>query len=195
MKGAGHEFWTLPFFGTSGTSKNKPSEVILVPPLLERDHRGRSRLCKSSFDLQFCKPQLKWLFSDYLWPGAGSLLRFSPAEDRRVSVKARFSNDSLDTVGSNTTGMPVSLCIYGLLDSAASHAIVLLSRAVFQRLPRVCWYPAAPSGAVSLRFQPQPEEHFTFFDIKAATQVRSPDIDFPGSRAVLATPSLGRSLL
>lgn len=70
--------------------KKRP-EVVLVPPLLERDHRGRSRLTKSSYDFQFCKPQLKWLFLDYIKPGATGLLRFSPVEDPRVSVKARLA--------------------------------------------------------------------------------------------------------
>ena len=73
-----------------GGKAERPPEVVLVPPLLERDHRSRSRLTKSSYDYHFCKPQLKWLFLDYIWPGATGLLRFSPAEDRRVSVKARF---------------------------------------------------------------------------------------------------------
>ena len=48
------------------------------PPLFERDHKGRSRLAKSSYDFLFCKPNLRWLFNDYLPCGFKSLLHFSP---------------------------------------------------------------------------------------------------------------------
>ena len=77
--------------------------LILVPPLLERDHRGRSRMTKSSFDIQFSKLQLKWLFNDYLWPDATSLLRFSPPEDKRITAKARFAG-SVDRPTAGATG-------------------------------------------------------------------------------------------
>ena len=83
--------------------KEASPEVVLVPPLFERDHRGRSRMAKSSYDYQFCKPQLKWLFNDYLWDCATSLLRFSPAEDRRMTVKARLGT-LLDSPGSGSSG-------------------------------------------------------------------------------------------
>ena len=66
-------------------------DVVLVPPLFERDHKGRSRLAKSSYDFLFIKPNLRWLFNDYLPVGAvKSILYFSPPEDPRISVTARF---------------------------------------------------------------------------------------------------------
>ena len=64
--------------------------VVLVPPLFERDHRGRSRMANSSYDFLFAKPALKWLFHDYVDNNAHALLRLSPGEDPRVSITARF---------------------------------------------------------------------------------------------------------
>ena len=64
--------------------------VVLVPPLFERDHRGRSRMANSSYDFLFAKPALKWLFHDYIDNDAHALLRLSPGEDPRVSITARF---------------------------------------------------------------------------------------------------------
>ena len=72
-------------------AKEEIDEVVLVPPLFERDHKGRSRLAKSSYDFLFCKPNLRWLFNDYLPIGAAkSILYFSPPEDPRISVTARL---------------------------------------------------------------------------------------------------------
>ena len=72
-------------------AKDEINEVVLVPPLFERDHKGRSRLAKSSYDFLFCKPNLRWLFNDYLPIGAAkSILYFSPPEDPRISVTARL---------------------------------------------------------------------------------------------------------
>ena len=34
-------------------------KLVLVPPLFERDHRGRSRMAKSSYDWLFAKPALR----------------------------------------------------------------------------------------------------------------------------------------
>lgn len=54
-----------------------PEGLVLVPPLFERDLRGRSRMAKSSYDWLFCKPGLKWLFRDYIRENeAHSILRF-----------------------------------------------------------------------------------------------------------------------
>ena len=56
--------------GSSQSSAEKPPPqpkgLVLVPPLFERDHRGRSRMTGSSYDWMFCKPGLKWLFNDYM---------------------------------------------------------------------------------------------------------------------------------
>ena len=41
-------------------------DAVLVPPLFERDFRGRSRMTKSAYDWGFYKPGLKWLFNDYV---------------------------------------------------------------------------------------------------------------------------------
>lgn len=71
--------------------KIEKNEVVLVPPLFERDHKGRSRLAKSSYDFLFCKPNLRWLFNDYLPCGVKSLLHFSPPDDPRISLTARLA--------------------------------------------------------------------------------------------------------
>ena len=44
----------------------KARGLVLVPPLFERDFRGRSRMTASAYDWMFCKPGLKWLFNDYI---------------------------------------------------------------------------------------------------------------------------------
>lgn len=87
-----------------GLFHNDEPQVVLVPPLFERDHRGRSRMAKSSYDTQFGRLQLKWLFNDYTWPSATSLLRFSPAEDRRITVKARVGTSLDGALGSDSSG-------------------------------------------------------------------------------------------
>lgn len=46
--------------------KLRAKGLLLVPPLFERDFRGRSRMARSSYDWMFCKPGLKWLFNDYI---------------------------------------------------------------------------------------------------------------------------------
>lgn len=66
--------------------------VVLVPPLFERDHRGRSRMANSSYDWLFAKPALRWLFHDYIDNNAHALLRLSPGEDPRISITARFNS-------------------------------------------------------------------------------------------------------
>jgi len=71
--------------------------VVLVPPLFERDHRGRSRMANSSYDFLFAKPALKWLFHDYIDNNAHALLRLSPGEDPRVSITARFDSSLRST--------------------------------------------------------------------------------------------------
>jgi hypothetical protein len=67
-------------------------KLVLVPPLFERDHRGRSRMAKSSYDWLFAKPALRWLFHDYLDNGARAIMRISPTEDPRISITARLAN-------------------------------------------------------------------------------------------------------
>ena len=76
--------------GLSFSREANPS-VVLCPPLFERDLKGRDRLARSSFDTLFCKPQLQWLFSDYMQPGVQSVLHFAPPDDPRVSLTAQFS--------------------------------------------------------------------------------------------------------
>ena len=98
--------------------KVEVNEVVLVPPLFERDHKGRSRLAKSSYDFLFCKPNLRWLFNDYLPCGMKSLLHFSPPEDPRISLTARLAastkvGDSRKRVqlGDNHYGVRFSTCL------------------------------------------------------------------------------------
>ncbi|DBA96333.1 hypothetical protein WJX82_004926 [Trebouxia sp. C0006] len=76
--------------GLVESKSEPPPRVVLVPPLFERDHRGRSRMANSSYDFLFAKPALKWLFHDYIDNNAHALLRLSPGEDPRVSITARF---------------------------------------------------------------------------------------------------------
>ena len=66
--------------GIFSTEEDEPEGIVLVPPLFERDFRGRSRMCKSSYDWLFCKPGLKWLFNDYIRADeAYCILRFRSA--------------------------------------------------------------------------------------------------------------------
>ena len=57
-----------PFSSTSPLLKKKKKDaepdVVLVPPIFERDFRGRSRMAKSGYHYQFGRPALKWLFHD-----------------------------------------------------------------------------------------------------------------------------------
>lgn len=123
-------------------------EVVLVPPLLERDHRGRSRMVKSSYDFQFSKPQLKWLFRDYLWGGASSLLRFSPPEDRRLSVKANFGT-SLDAPGADAKGRRSE---YYFLPEAANRLNTLSTSNCLCRaqVPYLCAISLKPTNTSTL---------------------------------------------
>ncbi|RMZ56210.1 hypothetical protein APUTEX25_002400 [Auxenochlorella protothecoides] len=67
-----------------------PPSVVLVPPLLERERKGRSRFTKSSYDRQFARPQLELLFGDYLGPDLRSILHFAPPDDPRINVTAKL---------------------------------------------------------------------------------------------------------
>ena len=68
-----------PLYSSNRSRKLTPEEVrgvVLVPPLFERDFRGRSRMTRSAYDWMFCKPGLKWLFNDYIRNGeAYSIVR------------------------------------------------------------------------------------------------------------------------
>lgn len=80
-----------------------PKDLVLVPPLFERDFRGRSRMTGSSYDWMFCKPGLKWLFNDYMrQKDTFGIWRLRPSDDPRLTVHARLSvlNKELKT-GSN----------------------------------------------------------------------------------------------
>lgn len=52
--------------GLLSKDEEAPKGLVLVPPLFERDFRGRSRMTKSSYDWLFCKPGLKWLLNNYI---------------------------------------------------------------------------------------------------------------------------------
>lgn len=52
--------------GLNWSSDEPDPNVVLVPPLFERDHKARSRMAKSSYDYLFCRPALRWLFNDYM---------------------------------------------------------------------------------------------------------------------------------
>lgn len=53
---------------SGGDAAPEPPRVVLVPPLFERDYKGRSRMAKSSYDTGFNKLRMKWLFNEYLLP-------------------------------------------------------------------------------------------------------------------------------
>ena len=68
-------------------------DVVLVPPIFERDFRGRSRMAKSGYHYQFGRPALKWLFHDYLQgnDGGWSRVDLRPAEDPRVVTRLKVA--------------------------------------------------------------------------------------------------------
>lgn len=76
---------------TQPAEAQPPPQFVLVPPMFERDLKGRSRFTKSSYDFLFAKRQLKWLFHDYLQPGWHGGLFLSPPDDPRASVKAKLA--------------------------------------------------------------------------------------------------------
>ncbi|GBF92274.1 hypothetical protein Rsub_05357 [Raphidocelis subcapitata] len=80
-----------------GSAKEAP-KTVLVPPLFERDLKARSRMVKSSYDYQFAKPALRWLFNDYYGEGLNSVLYFAPTVDPRVSVKAKIGSADAGTL-------------------------------------------------------------------------------------------------
>ncbi|KAI8467554.1 MAG: hypothetical protein J3K34DRAFT_430110 [Monoraphidium minutum] len=79
-------------------SPKDPPKTVLVPPLFERDLKARSRMVKSSYDYQFAKPALRWLFEDYYGTGINSVLYFAPSADPRVSVKAKIGSEDAGTL-------------------------------------------------------------------------------------------------
>ena len=162
--------------------RDEINDIILVPPLFERDHKGRSRLAKSSYDFLFIKPNLRWLFNDYLPVGAvKSILYFSPPEDPRISVTARFKA-SVDhgknylELGDSKYGKGEPKCHQGVLthnmhdlqpplsargwDSARVHPVPFGSSG---------WRWCA--GSANLRFQETPINPSNFFDVRVSTQV------------------------
>ena len=105
-------------------AKDEINEVVLVPPLFERDHKGRSRLAKSSYDFLFCKPNLRWLFNDYLPIGAAkSILYFSPPEDPRISVTARLKA----SVKSGSKSVQLGDSKYGTCGTSQARSVSSLS--------------------------------------------------------------------
>lgn len=64
-----------------------------MPPIFERDFRGRSRMAKSGYHYQFGRPALKWLFHDYLQGNDGGWARVDlrPAEDPRVVTRLKVA--------------------------------------------------------------------------------------------------------
>ncbi len=179
-------------------SQPEVNEVVLVPPLFERDHKvgpshgvlilrsvssgttytrsrrrvlgqqGRSRMAKSSYDFLFCKAQLRWLFNDYMRPGGRSLLHFSPSEDPRLSVTARLRTD----IEREHLGDHST----GALERRSS------KRATCSALQQACrpslallanaQVPGWAAGTATIRFQASPVDPLSFFDVRAAAQAR-----------------------
>jgi hypothetical protein len=123
-----------------------PPAVVLVPPLLERERKGRSRFAKSSYDRLFGKPQLAMLFGDYLSNDIRGVIHFGPPEDERINVTAKL-------------GVPRPAAFA----YAASAAGERPGRAGKAAAP-------APGGSLTLRYQPFPDTPYSFVDIKARTR-------------------------
>ena len=118
-----------------------PPSVVLVPPLLERDRKGRSRYSQSSYDCLFSQPQLSALFDDYLYQDERAVLHFSPQqEDQHVSVVAKLGVP-------RRTG--AAMAEAGGEGGQAEEAF----------------------GSMTLRWQPNTATPLTFFDVKARVQV------------------------
>ena len=161
--------------------KIEHNEVVLVPPLFERDHKGRSRLAKSSYDFLFCKPNLRWLYNDYLPCGMKSLLHFSPPEDPRISLTARLTastrvGDDLRHVelGNNHFGAG---CTQLLTSTSQGHQCekenVVLRFACFQQMHHGANVDIVLTGSANVRFQTTPMNPSNFVDLKVSTQVES----------------------
>ncbi|EFJ46422.1 hypothetical protein VOLCADRAFT_93196 [Volvox carteri f. nagariensis] len=67
-----------------------PSMVVLVPPFFQRDVRGLSRFCRSSYDYLGNRKQLSRLLRDHLSSDLCGRLLLSPPDDPRVSVRAKL---------------------------------------------------------------------------------------------------------
>ncbi|GLC46811.1 hypothetical protein PLESTM_001928800 [Pleodorina starrii] len=67
-----------------------PPRVVLVPPFFQRDVRGLSRFCHSSYDYLANRKQLSRLLRDHLTPKLRGTLLLSPPDDPRVSVRAKL---------------------------------------------------------------------------------------------------------
>ncbi|PNW79542.1 hypothetical protein CHLRE_08g358552v5 [Chlamydomonas reinhardtii] len=76
--------------GGANTQLEPPPKVVLVPPFFQRDVRGLSRFCRSSYDYLGSRKQLSRLLRDHLQPEVRGGLLLSPPDDQRVSVRARL---------------------------------------------------------------------------------------------------------
>ncbi|KAK9833715.1 hypothetical protein WJX74_003604 [Apatococcus lobatus] len=121
-----------------------PPQVVLVPPLFERDHRGRGRMSRSSYDTLFCKPALRWLFQDYLAEGLQSVMRFAPPEDPKVSVNFRFGA-SLKELGSNSAGSLALRYQLDAMDPLSFIDVKASARETSEARMRGCYFHV-PSG-------------------------------------------------
>ncbi|KAI3430560.1 hypothetical protein D9Q98_005153 [Chlorella vulgaris] len=130
----------------SGAEADAPPLVVLVPPLLERERKGRSRFAKSSYGRLFGKPALAQLFGDYLGSDIRGLIHFSPPEDQRISVTAKLGVPRPETFAAAAAGGGG-----GGVGSGVKPV------------------PAA-GGSLTLRYQPDADTPYTFFDIKARTK-------------------------
>ncbi|GAB4816115.1 hypothetical protein N2152v2_003161 [Parachlorella kessleri] len=151
-------------FFSSFATPEVPPNVVLVPPLLDRERKGRSRFAKSSYDRLFAKPQLNILFGDYLAQDVRGLLHFTPPEDERISVLAKLGvpqRGGESTAGSMTLryqplpGQPytffdIKAKTEGTASNAALRACIFdpTSRmAFFGLLPLVATAPKGPAAA------------------------------------------------
>ncbi|GLI63505.1 hypothetical protein VaNZ11_006488 [Volvox africanus] len=95
-----------------------PPKVVLVPPLFQRDVRGLSRFCQSSYDYLGNRKQLTRLLRDHLSPELGGMLLLSPPDDPRISVRAKMRRAGGSMVLRWQPSSAASLCTF--IEMAAS---------------------------------------------------------------------------
>ncbi|KAL4515886.1 hypothetical protein Ndes2526B_g00602 [Nannochloris sp. 'desiccata'] len=132
----------------SYAAPEEPPSVVLVPPLIDSRERGRSRFAKSSYDRAFGQQQMRILFNDFLPYDTRGTLRFSPPEDRRVSVvaKLRHPKPIAPTPSKHSSKVNTTNTIYT---------------------------NEGPEGKMTLRYQPDPNVPWTFLDVKAKAGITS----------------------
>ncbi|KDD75977.1 hypothetical protein H632_c410p0 [Helicosporidium sp. ATCC 50920] len=115
----------------TGHAETVPS-VVLVPPILEKARKNRSRFAKSSYDRQFVQPQIKRLFETYAVPGAHGTLNLVPPEDPRAPHSFADLKARLEEGGAAAA---VRLCAFDPSRSFGAHCILPLQGGTSEEEP------------------------------------------------------------